>query len=112
MPNTNLIEIDDYPEHPEGATPRFVGPGKLWVEGMNMLIMQNKFEHHTDLYKTDKLVVRRGQPFRIIVNFSQDISSEDVQLEFLIGQCVNTVADQKYWCMYVFGKKKKTKLNG
>lgn len=59
---------------------------------MNMLKTQNELEHRTSQYKTNKMVVRRGQMFRIIVTFSEDVSSDDVHLEFLIGQCVNAAA--------------------
>lgn len=92
MANTNLIEVDDYPEPPEGATPRSFVAGSLWVEGMDMLNTVNMMEHQTKAYTIDKLVVRRGQQFRILVCFSQDVASKDVRLEFLIGQCERTVS--------------------
>lgn len=92
MAKTNLIEVNDYPEPPEGATPRLFGPSSLWVEDMDMLKTVNMMEHQTSAYTINKLVVRRGQPFRILVSFSQDVASDDVRLEFLIGQCERTVS--------------------
>lgn len=92
MAKTNLIEVDDYPEPPEGATPRSFAPGSLWVEDMDMLKPMNMMAHQTSAYTINKLVVRRGQHFRIMVSFSQDVASDDVRLEFLIGQCERTVS--------------------
>ncbi|XP_075905294.1 coagulation factor XIII A chain-like [Nelusetta ayraudi] len=92
---TNLIEVDDYPEPLEGATPRSFVPGTLWVEHMDMLKTVNMMEHRTLAYNINKLVVRRGQHFRILVTFSQDVASDDVRLEFLIGSNPNPVDDTR-----------------
>lgn len=92
MAKTNLIEVDDYPEPPEGAKPRSFGPSSLWVENVDMLMAVNTMEHQTSRYNIKKLVVRRGQPFRMLVSFSQDVNSKDVHLEFLIGQCERTIS--------------------
>lgn len=98
MAKTNLIEVDDYPELPElpelpgEAKPRSFGPSSLWVENVDMMKTLNKLEHQTSKYVINKLVVRRGQPFRILVSFSEDVASDDVHLEFLIGQCERTIS--------------------
>lgn len=90
MAKTNLIEVDDYPEVAE-ATPRFHQSSPLWVENIDIMKTVNTQEHRTSRYKTNKLVVRRGQKFIIQVSFSQDVSSDDVHLEFLIGECERSV---------------------
>ncbi|KAL8177166.1 UNVERIFIED_CONTAM: hypothetical protein K2H54_042799 [Gekko kuhli] len=46
----------------------------------------NRQAHHTDEYEYDHLIVRRGQPFDIRLQFQQDYDPEEhrVCLEFLI----------------------------
>ena len=50
----------------------------------------NKQEHHTDKYYSPKLIVRRGQPFQIQVDFNRPYKPETDQfwLEYLIGRCL------------------------
>lgn len=48
----------------------------------------NKQQHHTDKYYNPKLIVRRGQPFQIQIDFSRPYEPEKDQiwLEYLIGK--------------------------
>uniref|UniRef100_A0A8C9EZT1 Coagulation factor XIII A chain n=1 Tax=Pavo cristatus TaxID=9049 RepID=A0A8C9EZT1_PAVCR len=48
----------------------------------------NKQQHHTDKYYNPKLIVRRGQPFQIQIDFSRPYEPEKDQiwLEYLIGR--------------------------
>ncbi|KAM6209338.1 coagulation factor XIII A chain isoform 2-T2 [Sarcoramphus papa] len=48
----------------------------------------NKQQHHTDKYYSPKLIVRRGQPFQIQIDFNRPYKPETDQfwLEYLIGR--------------------------
>ncbi|KAM6135445.1 coagulation factor XIII A chain isoform 1-T2 [Pterocles gutturalis] len=48
----------------------------------------NKQKHHTDKYYSPKLIVRRGQPFQIQIDFNRPYNPETDQfwLEYLIGR--------------------------
>uniref|UniRef100_A0A8B9IKN8 Coagulation factor XIII A chain n=1 Tax=Anser cygnoides TaxID=8845 RepID=A0A8B9IKN8_ANSCY len=48
----------------------------------------NKQQHHTDKYYNPKLIVRRGQPFQIQIDFNRPYKPETDQfwLEYLIGR--------------------------
>ncbi|XP_074058210.1 coagulation factor XIII A chain [Macrotis lagotis] len=48
----------------------------------------NKVEHHTDLYNNEKLIVRRGQPFYVQIDFNRPYDPErDIfRLEYVIGR--------------------------
>ncbi|XP_009957357.1 PREDICTED: coagulation factor XIII A chain, partial [Leptosomus discolor] len=48
----------------------------------------NKQQHHTDKYYSPKLIVRRGQPFQIQIDFNRPYKPEADQfwLEYLIGR--------------------------
>lgn len=50
----------------------------------------NKQQHHTDKYYNPKLIVRRGQPFQIQIDFNRPYKPETDQfwLEYLIGKCL------------------------
>ncbi|CAL8294837.1 unnamed protein product [Lota lota] len=91
---SNLGEVED--DHPnfiafddaeEGAEPR----DPLDVYGVDMLIAQNCQNHYTDFYQNNEgnnprpLVVRRGKPFQMRIQFSRVINPDDFQLEFRIG---------------------------
>ena len=56
----------------------------------------NRLQHHTDLFSTDFLVVRRGQEFQIQISFSRpyDASSDKFAVEFGIGECGETLIVQ------------------
>ncbi|XP_061566306.1 coagulation factor XIII A chain [Cololabis saira] len=47
----------------------------------------NKIEHHTMLFNSDHLIVRRGQEFRVKITFNRPYNSEEDRfaLEFVIG---------------------------
>nr|XP_056719345.1 protein-glutamine gamma-glutamyltransferase K [Euleptes europaea] len=64
--------------------------GMLVVSGIDMMSSRsgsNRSSHHTDEYEYDHLIVRRGQPFDIRIQFQQDYDPEEhrVCLEFLNG---------------------------
>lgn len=48
----------------------------------------NKIEHHTDLYNSDYLVVRRGQEFQVKIKFNRPYKPETDKfaVEFVIGE--------------------------
>uniref|UniRef100_A0A8C0Q184 Protein-glutamine gamma-glutamyltransferase K n=1 Tax=Canis lupus familiaris TaxID=9615 RepID=A0A8C0Q184_CANLF len=63
--------------------------GMLVVTGVDLLSSrsdQNRREHHTDEFEYDELIIRRGQPFHMVLHFSRPYESSDrVALELLIG---------------------------
>lgn len=54
----------------------------------------NKEQHHTDKFYNPKLIVRRGQPFQIQIDFNRPYKPETDQfwLEYLIGKCLAETA--------------------
>ncbi|XP_020829471.1 coagulation factor XIII A chain isoform X1 [Phascolarctos cinereus] len=48
----------------------------------------NKVEHHTDRYDNEKLIVRRGQPFYVQIEFNRpyDPKKDIFRLEYVIGR--------------------------
>lgn len=48
----------------------------------------NKIDHHTTLYHSDYLVVRRGQEFQVKVSFNRTYqpAEDKFALEFVIGE--------------------------
>ncbi|XP_037374716.1 coagulation factor XIII A chain [Talpa occidentalis] len=48
----------------------------------------NKMDHHTDRYDSDKLIVRRGQPFHIQIDFNRpyEPSRDFFRVEYVIGR--------------------------
>ncbi|XP_054701403.1 protein 4.2-like isoform X2 [Grus americana] len=86
----------------------------LSVKRCDLKIAMNNSNHHTEEISTERLVVRRGQPFTITVRFSAPIQSYLQQLKrtFLIVQTgphpskadgtqtefpISSLADQKQW---------------
>ncbi|XP_058594632.1 protein-glutamine gamma-glutamyltransferase K isoform X2 [Neofelis nebulosa] len=63
--------------------------GMLVVTGVDLLSSrsdQNRREHHTDEFEYDELILRRGQPFDMVLHLSRPYESSDhVALELLIG---------------------------
>nr|XP_045010734.1 protein-glutamine gamma-glutamyltransferase K isoform X2 [Jaculus jaculus] len=63
--------------------------GMLVVTGVDLLSSrsdQNRREHHTDEFEYDELIIRRGQPFHIIIFLNREPESSDrIALELLIG---------------------------
>lgn len=60
------------------------------VTGVDLLSSrwdQNRREHHTDEFEYDELILRRGQPFHMVLFLSRPYESSDrVILELHIGQ--------------------------
>lgn len=75
-------------------TPRCgLAEGMLVVTGVDLLGSrsdQNRREHHTDEFEYDELIVRRGQPFLMVLFLNRPYESSDrIALELLIGE----------WCL-------------
>lgn len=64
--------------------------GMLVVTGVDLLCSrsdQNRREHHTDEFEYDELIVRRGQPFHMVLILNREYESSDrIALELLIGE--------------------------
>lgn len=64
--------------------------GMLVVTGVDLLSSrsdQNRREHHTDEFEYDELIVRRGQPFQLVLFLNRPYESSDrIALELLIGE--------------------------
>uniref|UniRef100_A0A8C9QY61 protein-glutamine gamma-glutamyltransferase n=1 Tax=Scleropages formosus TaxID=113540 RepID=A0A8C9QY61_SCLFO len=78
--NSNAL-ADDVPEFQAyDGTPRSQMPDDLQEE-------QNRREHHTDLFASPNLIVRRGQEFRISITFDgpYNPSKDGFYVEFRIG---------------------------
>ncbi|XP_030799561.1 protein-glutamine gamma-glutamyltransferase 4 isoform X2 [Camarhynchus parvulus] len=59
----------------------------LKVTGVDFLKSQNTRQHHTDGYNIQSLVVRRGQPFQVLVSLSRELRAADkLTLRFGIGE--------------------------
>lgn len=48
----------------------------------------NKIDHHTDLYQSNYLIVRRGQEFQVKITFDRTYNPADDKfaVEFVIGE--------------------------
>ncbi|XP_029422719.1 protein-glutamine gamma-glutamyltransferase K isoform X2 [Nannospalax galili] len=73
--------------------------GMLVVTGVDLLSSrsdQNRREHHTDEFEYEELIVRRGQPFHIILFLNREYESSDrIALELLIEDIV--YVDHEDW---------------
>ncbi|NWZ37744.1 TGM4 glutamyltransferase, partial [Brachypodius atriceps] len=59
----------------------------LKVTGIDFLKSQNTQQHHTDGYNIKNLVVRRGQPFQVLVSLNREVTAADkLSLRFGIGE--------------------------
>ncbi|KFW92637.1 Coagulation factor XIII A chain [Phalacrocorax carbo] len=87
---------DEENEVPEmeafGLIPRGFNP-KDYLRVVNIHMFKepheiNKQQHHTDKYYSPKLIVRRGQPFQIQIDFNRPFEPQTDQfwLEYLIGR--------------------------
>ncbi|XP_042329320.1 protein-glutamine gamma-glutamyltransferase 4-like [Sceloporus undulatus] len=55
--------------------------------GVDFLRKENTFLHHTNKYKNDSLIVRRGQEFQLKVSFTRDVKDSDkIFLQFSTGE--------------------------
>lgn len=77
---------------PHGASPTQSSgsaEGMLVVTGVDLLSSrsdQNRREHHTDEFEYDELILRRGQPFYMVLFLSRPYESSDrIILELHIG---------------------------
>lgn len=50
----------------------------------------NKMNHHTALYQSDNLIIRRGQEFEVKITFNRPFNSaqDKFAVEFVIGEPV------------------------
>uniref|UniRef100_A0A3Q3XGQ2 protein-glutamine gamma-glutamyltransferase n=1 Tax=Mola mola TaxID=94237 RepID=A0A3Q3XGQ2_MOLML len=86
------------------ATPRGEQPTGGGVMGIDMCQPVNKPQHNTSAYDITHLVIRRGQPFTVIVTFDRQLAeSDDFQLEFLIGS--NPSANKGSLVVVTFGNR-------
>ncbi|XP_010706698.1 coagulation factor XIII A chain isoform X2 [Meleagris gallopavo] len=91
--NNSNAEENDVPEMDAfGLIPRGFNP-KDYLRVLDIHMFKepneiNKQQHHTDKYYNPKLIVRRGQPFQIQIDFSRPYEPEKDQiwLEYLIGR--------------------------
>ncbi|NXP52283.1 TGM4 glutamyltransferase, partial [Heliornis fulica] len=59
----------------------------LKITGIDFLKSDNCRQHHTDGYNTKNLVVRRGQPFQMLLSLSRELRAADkLALRFSIGE--------------------------
>lgn len=71
----------------------------IWdVDMMKMPDGTNKTDHHTTLYNSDYLIVRRGQEFQVKITFSRPYkpSEDKFALEFVIGK---TLIQASQWSL-------------
>ncbi|XP_072833201.2 protein-glutamine gamma-glutamyltransferase K [Pogona vitticeps] len=75
-----------------GSRPRepVIREGMLVINGIDLMggrSSKNHRDHHTDEYEYDNLIIRRGQPFDMKLQFRQDYDPENhrVCLEFITG---------------------------
>uniref|UniRef100_A0A8C3WDA2 Coagulation factor XIII A chain n=1 Tax=Catagonus wagneri TaxID=51154 RepID=A0A8C3WDA2_9CETA len=93
-PNTSNAAENDPPtvELQGGLTPRGFNPQDyLNVTDVHLFKERwdsNKVDHHTDKYDSNKLIVRRGQPFYIQIDFSRpyDPRRDLFRVEYVIGR--------------------------
>lgn len=63
----------------------------IWdVDMMKRPDESNKMDHHTMLYNSDYLIVRRGQEFQVKIAFNRPYkpAEDKIALEFIIGELV------------------------
>lgn len=61
----------------------------VWdVDMMKRQDQVNKLQHHTDLYNSDYLIIRRGQEFQIKITFNRPYkpAEDKFAVEFAIGE--------------------------
>lgn len=61
----------------------------IWdVDMMRGRDQSNKIEHHTNLYQSDNLIVRRGQEFTVKITFNRPYkpNQDKFAVEFVIGK--------------------------
>ncbi|XP_044539635.1 coagulation factor XIII A chain-like [Gracilinanus agilis] len=92
-PNNSNKEEDELPTTEfEGLMPRGVKPQDfLNVTDIHLFKENwdsNKVDHHTDRYYNEKLIVRRGQPFYVQLDFNRpyDPQRDFFRLEYVIGE--------------------------
>ncbi|XP_064363150.1 coagulation factor XIII A chain isoform X4 [Dromaius novaehollandiae] len=90
--NSNAEENEVLEMEAFGLTPRGFNP-KDYLQVVDIYMFKepheiNKQQHHTDKYYSPKLVVRRGQPFQIQIDFNRPYKpgTDKFWLEYLIGR--------------------------
>uniref|UniRef100_A0A665URP9 protein-glutamine gamma-glutamyltransferase n=1 Tax=Echeneis naucrates TaxID=173247 RepID=A0A665URP9_ECHNA len=92
--STSNSDFTDIPEteYFDAPGPRGYPPLTGYIDVSNVDMMRrpnerNKIEHHTEQYNSDQLIVRRGQEFKIKIDFNRPFNpAEDkFAVEFIIG---------------------------
>ncbi|MEQ2309953.1 hypothetical protein AMECASPLE_003872 [Ameca splendens] len=115
--DSSNLEAKDIPEieyfaapGPRGYPP-MTGFLDIWdVDMMKGQNESNKIDHHTNLYHSDNLIVRRGQEFQVKITFNRPYkpNEDKIAVEFVIGSnpqyskgtyipVFPTKARQSYW---------------
>ncbi|XP_004711812.1 coagulation factor XIII A chain [Echinops telfairi] len=90
--NSNALEDDLPTVELHGLVPRGVSlQDYLNVTNIHLFKERwdtNKVDHHTDKYDNNKLIVRRGQPFYIQIDFNRpfDLRRDLFRVEYVIGR--------------------------
>ncbi|MEQ2211680.1 hypothetical protein XENOCAPTIV_011929 [Xenoophorus captivus] len=93
--DSSNLEAKDIPEieyfaapGPRGYPP-MTGFLDIWdVDMMKGQNESNKIDHHTNLYHSDNLIVRRGQEFQVKITFNRPYkpNEDKIAVEFVIGK--------------------------
>ncbi|RMB95681.1 hypothetical protein DUI87_27793 [Hirundo rustica rustica] len=113
--NQKLVLMSEESEKQQEAAEadRFGSKG-LSIQKCDFMIPENNKNHHTEEISTERLIVRRGQPFTITLNFSAPVHNylQQMKRTFLIIQTgphsskadeiqvefpISSLGDQKQW---------------
>ncbi|XP_071774120.1 coagulation factor XIII A chain [Centroberyx gerrardi] len=90
--NTDIADVQEY-EYFVAPGPRGYPPLTEFLDIWDVNTLKrghelNKLQHHTELYNTDFLVVRRGQEFQVKITFNRPYkpNEDKFAVEFVIGK--------------------------